>query len=376
VDLRDKATSGAAILPEFIGSPIEQLFYSIDCFLASSFPKGTFPVIYAKLLFIIVSPVIYLLIFLLLYLVYLGFSKKRVSHKGSVVITSSLFIFLYLQPNVINYAISLLSCVEIGAGRFYIKADTTYTCYTDFYYEYSLSLVLPIFLFFAAVFPLGLLIILIIRRKDLNRSHMRLRLGFIYNEYTQRGFYWEIVKMLQRMSIIMILNFFDRHINLKAVLILLVITVFGMWAIFLKPYASKDLDKLDRISITTCFFTIFLGLLLHNNIFNLITYFGLFTAGILNIYFIGIIFKKISFSYYLKFLEFIDKKKVPVIKTVFQKQITRHLSTKPSVEELDNSGWARLKRAYKNFKTFKSVYSGKLRKGTTPLFIKAYPNFF
>ena len=51
-------------------------------------------------------------------------------------------------------------------------------------------------------------------KKNLNKSKFRLQLGFIYNEYTGKGYYWEIVKIFQRMSITMVLNFFDVHINI------------------------------------------------------------------------------------------------------------------------------------------------------------------
>jgi hypothetical protein len=340
------------IIPDFVGNPIEQLFYSLDCFLAENMNKKAMPVMYAKLLIYITVPVTYLFFFLSLYklLSWLRIIRKS---RGSIIITSTLFIFLYLQPNLVSFLVSLIACKEIGKGKFFIKANLLLSCYTDQYMVYTYFLVLPLLLFIALVLPLSILFFMVKNKSTLSKSSYRLRLGFLYNEYNGKNFYWEFVKMYQRLCIICVLLFLDSYVMIKGLLILLIITIYGILAMRAKPYASNELNKVDQISTLICFFTIFFAIGAYKNPFGIIALLYFLGIIILNAVFIIYLIRKIAESYSDRLEALVLLIKICCSKSSI---LVRLFRINPVKRFRTLHLWRRVKRAYNNYKDFKYFY--------------------
>lgn len=62
----------------------------------------------------------------------------------------------------------------------------------------------------------------------LDSSKVRYALGFIYLEYRKETYYWEIVKIVEKMAIIFVLNTYDTDVKLKGVLCFFIIFGYGI----------------------------------------------------------------------------------------------------------------------------------------------------
>ncbi len=74
---------------------------------------------------------------------------------------------------------------------------------------------------------------------------MTLYYGLLYKEYTATGYFWEIIKIYEKIFIVIILNFYSQNIKEKGLLIVLVIGIYGIMSKVSKPYVDHKINKLD-----------------------------------------------------------------------------------------------------------------------------------
>jgi hypothetical protein len=119
-----------------------------DC--GHTIKEDVIPSVYTRILWIGCLLIFIFIFFILLYLI-LSIIKSK--NKYRIYIFNTLvFLFLYLQPDVISTLIATVACRDIG-GILYIKADVSYRCYTDNYIKYTSMLVMPQFLIWFLIIP-------------------------------------------------------------------------------------------------------------------------------------------------------------------------------------------------------------------------------
>ena len=85
----------------------------------------------------------------------------------------------------------------------YVMEYTSVEC-DDNHTYFSLVYVYPILFFWALIFPFILMVILRIKRASLKKIKTMLTLGFLYSEYTSAAYYWEMIKIIEIMALLMI----------------------------------------------------------------------------------------------------------------------------------------------------------------------------
>ncbi len=90
-----------------IGNPLGQLFYSLDCFLFDIRLIG-FSYTFDKIIWSILFPILFCFGFIVVYVFLVKY--KAVLHRKSYVYSVLLFIFLYLQPNIIYFNLQNVMC--------------------------------------------------------------------------------------------------------------------------------------------------------------------------------------------------------------------------------------------------------------------------
>ena len=83
--------------------------YSLDCILVE---MSNISVIYFRVIWAIIMPIIYSSGFLITYLIFIVLGK--VNYTFSIVSTSIIYIYAYMQPNLIGGFISLMSYRNIS----------------------------------------------------------------------------------------------------------------------------------------------------------------------------------------------------------------------------------------------------------------------
>ncbi|CAD8096842.1 unnamed protein product [Paramecium sonneborni] len=92
-----------------VGNPIQQISYSLDCFLNN---LTSLDIHYIRLIWQLILPCIYFTILLIIYsiLIFVGYTK----YKGPIVMTSVIYMYIYFQPSIIGQFIALISTRRIS----------------------------------------------------------------------------------------------------------------------------------------------------------------------------------------------------------------------------------------------------------------------
>lgn len=287
-----------------VGAPMNSVLYSTDCMVAEIITS--IPYIHVKLIIGFLIPIVYLAIFTLGYFLFMR--KSKYHHKYSVLYTVCFFTLLYFQPNVIEQIISVLSCVQIGDEK-YIKADLAFECKGKEYNYYSLLFGIPSLIFWAFATPLVILLKLIKNRKNLNSITNQIRYGYLYDEYNI--FFWEFIRMYEKILISVFLSFFDSDVLIKAGLILLILFTYILLLFKFHPYKTKELNRSDKVNSISCFLSILFGILAYKNPYDSMTTLLYILIMLINIafnfYILTKIFSSLTMTLRHKILKFFFK---------------------------------------------------------------------
>ena len=301
-----------------IGSPASSVLYSTDCLIAQFTSK--IPIIHVKLLLALITPIVYLLIFMFGYVLFIR--KSRFHRKYAMLYTVCLFTLLYFQPNIVESIISVLSCVTVGDEK-YIKGDMAFKC-NDYEYFYSLVIGIPALFLWAIGAPLMILWRIFKNRKRLDSITIYIKYGYIYEEYNI--FYWEFIRMYEKILITIVISFYDSDILLKGILVLIILILYRILLDKKNPYKTKRLNKSDKLANFVCLISIMMGLLIFNNSYE---YIGIISYSLIlvmnaafNLYILKNIFQ--IFIYNITQSYFVLKRKIvsifPIFKKIFQKE--------------------------------------------------------
>lgn len=100
-------------------------------------------------------------------------------------------------------------------------------------------------------------------RKKLKFTSIRFSMGLLYNEYRERCYFWEVVKIYQKILIIVFLNYYDDEVKLKGSFVFITILIYMILSKLFAPYERKFLNRIDLLSSNACAFSILCGMLLH-----------------------------------------------------------------------------------------------------------------
>ena len=290
--------------PETVGNPVSSALYSFDCLIPKI--KFDFSYLYFKTIFTLLIPIFYLIVFGGSYSLYITIFNLR-SH-FVYLYTVCLFTLVNFQTDIVQSLIQVLSCVRIG-GKDYIKADYNFLCYTSEFWFFTLVLAIPALIFWAFLCPGGILIYLTMNRNQLNETKNIIRLGYIYQEYNI--FFWEFVKMYQKISIMFFLEFYDADVTIKGLLILVVLTLYYAMLAKFNPYASIYLNRLEKLTTLILFFSIIFALIAYKNIYTYLLTICYIVIGIINVVYNAVMLYFIIFSL---FAENNEKLKMVILK--------------------------------------------------------------
>ncbi|KAL4465241.1 hypothetical protein ABPG74_001955 [Tetrahymena malaccensis] len=249
------------VLQVGIGTPVDFIKFSADCrnvFTQESLPHAYGRIIWSQIL----SASYFLFMFIIYYFLFIVQYFKR--FEWSLITTGIIFIFLFLQPNIISELVQIISCRNIG-GTQYLMADITLKCYTLEYYSYIFILFLPLFLIWAIVIPLIGIIILKRKVRILNYCTVRLSYGLLYSEYKNQKYYWEFIKVNLKLVIILISSFFSQQIQFKNSLCTMILFCYLMLSILKAPYINVNFNHIDQYLCITLIICVQLNLLVNTS---------------------------------------------------------------------------------------------------------------
>ncbi|CAD8122482.1 unnamed protein product [Paramecium sonneborni] len=286
-----------------VGNPIDSMAYSFDCFLITI---SDILIIYFRIIWSLITAASFLVIFFIFGgLVIL---MKFVKFKFSFISTAFLYIFIYVQPNLIGGLISLLS-YRLISNELWIQGNVAYRYDNNNHFLWLLSFCLPLILLFGILLPTYFFYKLYINKNFLDQTQIRQNWGYLYNEYKQKAYFWEIIKILQKELIIIVLAYYEDHVPIKASLVFLCLFAYIYLTNSFQPYYTGYMNQLDKQSIIICAISAILGSQIYvaqqSNLIEIIWPFYII-IGIINLFFIIKIVVKIIFAYFNKLYDQIE----------------------------------------------------------------------
>ncbi len=69
---------------------------------------------------------------------------------------------------------------------------------------------------------------------------------FLSKEYKPKAFMWELVKMWERIGLIIVLNIYSDDVKVKGILCVIIVFIYGLMTYKVNPYTKNILNQLDR----------------------------------------------------------------------------------------------------------------------------------
>ena len=76
--------------------------------------------------------------------------------------------------------------------------------------------------------------------------------GYMYNEYLDNAYFWEIIKICQREIIILFLIFYQDQVVFKSALVFLLVILYDILAKHYLPYKTRKMNRLDSTASLIC----------------------------------------------------------------------------------------------------------------------------
>ncbi|EGR28941.1 hypothetical protein IMG5_166610, partial [Ichthyophthirius multifiliis] len=316
-----------------VGNPSKQMSMSMDCFFKEV--AGNIPITYFSLIWQLLNPMFFIVGAILGYGVCV--LVKKIRHNTGYIWCTCIFLFITLQPSIVSAFITASSC-RVIAKEEYIMANVSLFCYSNEHIYYILVLVLPCLIFCIIIIPFLFFIKLHkYKQKLYSDIWTKYKFGYLYMEYQSHAYFWELVKILQKMLLIVFINIYDSDTKVKGVLCFMVVITYTILSSIYEPYADKDNNRLDQSSNQACAISIILGVFLYQNYIDYLVIIGYVSIVIVNLIFLIDIILCIVRGYTKKLDDQIFKQaekiipklnKIPKLQIYFKKKVARYIPIK------------------------------------------------
>ncbi|KAL4490453.1 hypothetical protein ABPG72_002663 [Tetrahymena utriculariae] len=281
---------------KYSGDPIQVTYKGLDCI----FKDSSISLLWLNRLIVQIAQITFVCIIIITSRLFI----QKLIRKFYTIKKYLIFVFYFYYPSVTKLLISLCICNKIGS-KYYMQNDLIYECWANNYLPIQLIIVYPLLIIWCIGIPLLLLSKMrqaIQKNKQDNISFI-LSYQFIQLGYKDQFHYWEIIKIFQKLIIMIILNLnYDKTI--KLLLILAVCYLYQYSAQKCNPYKQTFLQDLEVFLLMIIILSIILiGI---NNCVNGIYQFSIITTLIISINILGVL--KVVFLYYkFAFIQILKK---------------------------------------------------------------------
>ncbi|KAL4463235.1 hypothetical protein ABPG74_007236 [Tetrahymena malaccensis] len=236
------------------GNPSAVFKYNLDCF-APKFEKHDIPIYVIRVLWTMIQP---LVLFIAIQIIFLCYPKKSYISTQHGYLTF-LIIYIFYFPSINDITISALSCRQIGT-KSYIQLDLNQLCWDQNHIKYTLRLTAPIFVIVNLIIPSILFLKMNQLRKNLHSLLFRInyQYGYLFQEYKQQAYFWELVKLFVRVATIFTIKMFSTSVYVQGFIIVAYLSIFKEISLRVQPYNQHFFNQIEVTSLNTVIFTFYI----------------------------------------------------------------------------------------------------------------------
>ena len=241
------------LLPE-VGSASTLITYGTECsMIALGIEPSKF--LYYETLLIALVPIVKLMITIIFVIIMKVF--KQIEHPRKVVGVAALFFILSNQPGVISNLGLFISCKTLdGLDYSFVSSHPNWKCYTEEYNFYANYFAIPSLVFYCAVVPITLLVVLCINRNRINTQQVKTSLGMLLSDVQDNRYYWSIVLVVLKLTISLMVFSLEQKDEVQIFLSLVVLWVYQSLVRILKPYNKRHFNRFEIILINLLMFNL------------------------------------------------------------------------------------------------------------------------
>ncbi|KAL4465710.1 hypothetical protein ABPG72_012392 [Tetrahymena utriculariae] len=222
---------------------------SYDCFLKDIFPESD-NIGILKLQFSSLSPLVMSLGMFLIFALLIFRQKEKLSSLIYLIVHCYCYLVLFVfQPSILLYSLQSLKCIELTKQTSYVYLDLSNECDSQAASRIKLLGLISI-LFYVIINPITMFLFLYFQRKKLENLRVIRMLGFLFDEYKRKFYYWQFLKVLLSNALIILLQILFNQSVLAIIIYLGFLSVYAVLVIVLMPFQSIHLNKVELTSIT------------------------------------------------------------------------------------------------------------------------------
>ncbi|CAD8115625.1 unnamed protein product [Paramecium sonneborni] len=225
---------------------------NLDCYLSDI----QIHLIYFKVFFILLLMLLQFYFILVLSFLYHKLLKRNMDN--SLLSSTLLYLYLFNYGGLIKMLCSSLSVRQISNIN-YIQGDVSLLFDKEEHYLWIYFLIIPLLFIFGCLLPFSLFLMMFMNRHQLDKIKFRKHICYLFNEYHEKTYYWEQIKLIQKAIIILITTNFENNLLIKTAFLGLCLHIYQILAIKKKPYIISKFNNLDLQSGQICLISIFLA---------------------------------------------------------------------------------------------------------------------
>ncbi|CAD8151291.1 unnamed protein product [Paramecium octaurelia] len=225
---------------------------NLDCYLSDL----QIHLIYAQIIVLILLMLLQFYFMLIVSFIYHQLSSQKMDK--SIISNTLLCLYVFNYGGLIKFLCSKLSIRQIS-NIDYIQGDVSLMFNSQEHQLWVQFLIIPLLLIFGGIIPISLFLLMLLNRFHLYKIQFRKHICYLFNEYNENRYYWEQIKLIQKLCIILIMTNFENNLLFKTTLLGLCLEAYQVLAINNKPYIISKFNKLDLQSGQICLIAIFLA---------------------------------------------------------------------------------------------------------------------
>ncbi|KAL4453398.1 hypothetical protein ABPG74_017605 [Tetrahymena malaccensis] len=230
-------------------NPVADSVFSFDCFLAK-INESVDSIMYKKIAIVTIAPFCIVFITLipsLLNIIFCKSSIKNFQYSASLIISYG-FTNLFCIP-VIDVLTQGMLCRTFNNGQSYSILDFNIECNDTDRLVFLFSFVIPFILVYSFVIPGILFYILYKNRENLDKISFRFLLGFLYVDFKKKFYYWEYLRFILKLILIIVVYSFLSFSLLIGFVSLAALILYLIFLVRNYPYVTKKLNDMEIKSI-------------------------------------------------------------------------------------------------------------------------------
>ncbi|CAD8167816.1 unnamed protein product [Paramecium octaurelia] len=225
---------------------------NLDCYLSDL----SMHLIYAQIIFILLLMLLQFYVTLIISFIYYQLSSQQMER--SIISNTLLCLYVFNYGGLIKLLCSKLSVRQIS-NIDYIQGDVSLLFDSQEHYLWIYFLIIPLLLIFGCIIPFSLFLLMFRNRFRLFKLKFRKHICYLFNEYNEKQYFWEQIKLIQKTFIILVITNFENNVLLKTTLLGICLEIYQVLANNSKPYIISKFNNLDLESGQICLIAIFLA---------------------------------------------------------------------------------------------------------------------